>query len=137
MLFVLAQKQFMGNHVTDIEPISVEVAYALPHKQKLIELLVKPGTTALQAAEQSGIKSHFPELDLTNASMGIFGQTLGVKGLAPPQSYELHAGERVEIYRPLISDPKEVRKRVAARQKAEQEALKASAAQVPSDKPEN
>ena len=124
----------MGNTVTDIEPISVEVAYALPNKQKLIELLVKPGTTALQAAEQSGIAAYFPELDLTSASMGIFGQTLGVKGSLPPESYELHAGERVEIYRALISDPKEVRKRVAARQKAEQDAAKAAAqAQQPSE----
>lgn len=120
--FVSEQKQFLGNAVTDIEPISVEVAYALPDKQKLIELLVKPGTTALQAAKQSGITSHFPTLDLENASMGIFSQTLGVKGLASPDSYELREGDRVEIYRPLISDPKEVRKRVAARQKAEKEA---------------
>ena len=108
--------------MTDIEPILVEVAYALPKKQKLIELLVKPGTTALQAAKQSDICQHFPELDLTCASMGIFGQTLGVKGLADPQSYQLKAGDRIEIYRPLISDPKEVRKRVAARQKAQTDA---------------
>ena len=125
MLSAGVRKQSMGNTVSDIEPISVEVAYALPHKQKLIELLVKPGTTALQAAEQSGIAAFFPELNLMEASMGIFGQTLGVKGLSPPESYELHAGERVEIYRGLISDPKEVRKRVAARQKAEQDAAKA------------
>lgn len=103
--------------MTDIEPITVEVAYALPHKQKLIALLVKPGTTALQAAEQSGIAQHFPDLDLSKADMGIFGQNLGVKGLDSPESYELHAGDRVEIYRPLISDPKEVRKRKAAKQK--------------------
>ncbi len=105
----------------DIEPITVEVAYGLADKQKLIELLVPTGTTALQAAKQSGIQSFFPELELDDAAMGIFGQTLGVKGLAPKESYILQPGERVEIYRPLISDPKEVRKRVAARQKAEAE----------------
>lgn len=110
--------------MTDIEPITVEVAYALPDKQKLIELLVKPGTTALQAAEQSGIAQHFPGLDLSKADMGIFGQNLGVKGLAAPESYELQPGDRVEIYRPLISDPKEVRKRKAAKQKAEAEQAK-------------
>lgn len=110
--------------MTDIEPITVEVAYALPDKQKLIELLVKPGTTALQAAEQSGIAQHFPGLDLSTADMGIFGQNLGVKGLEAPASYELQAGDRVEIYRPLISDPKEVRKRKAAKQKAEAEQAK-------------
>lgn len=110
--------------MTDIEPITVEVAYALPHKQKLIELLVKPGTTALQAAVQSGITQYFPDLDLNKADMGIFGQNLGVKGLASPESYEMQAGDRVEIYRPLISDPKEVRKRKAAKQKAEAEQAK-------------
>lgn len=103
--------------MTDIEPIAVEVAYALPKLQKLISLLVTPGTTALQAAEQSGIRQFFPELDLQQATMGIFSQTLGVKGLEPPTSYILQAGDRVEIYRPLVSDPKEVRKRLAARQK--------------------
>lgn len=107
--------------MTDIEPITVEVAYGLADKQQLIELLVPSGTTALQAAKQSGIQKSFPELDLEEAAMGIFGQTLGVKGLASKESYILQAGERVEIYRPLISDPKEVRKRVAARQKAEAE----------------
>ncbi|MDZ7925190.1 MAG: RnfH family protein [Marinagarivorans sp.] len=107
--------------MTDIEPIAVEVVYALPHKQKLLSFLVTPGTTALQAAEKSGICQFFPELDLANVEMGIFSQTLGVKGIEPPASYILKSGDRVEIYRPLVSDPKEVRRRLAARQKAEAE----------------
>jgi hypothetical protein len=105
--------------MSDIEPIAVEVAYALPKLQKIISLLVTPGTTALQAAEQSGIQQFFPGLELRHASMGIFGRTLGVKDLEPPTSYILQAGDRVEIYRELTSDPKEVRKRLAARQKEE------------------
>lgn len=105
--------------MTQPEFIQVEVAYALPKKQKLIALNVIAGTTALQAVQQSGIAQFFPDLDIDNAAMGIFSQTLGVKGLPTPDTYEMLAGDRVEIYRPLISDPKEVRKRVAARQKAE------------------
>ncbi len=103
--------------MTDIETIAVEVAYALPHKQKIVSLLVEPGTTALQAVQKSGISSHFPELDIDNATLGIFGQTLGTKGLAPAAQYQLHAGDRVEIYRPLISDPKEARRRRAEKNK--------------------
>lgn len=99
--------------MADGDLITVEVAYALPGKQKIIELLVEPGTTAYQAAERSGIVKLFPEIDLENAKMGIFGQALGTKGLKPPKEHELHPGERVEIYRPLIADPKEARRKRA------------------------
>lgn len=99
--------------MTDIEPITVEVAYARPDKQKIIELLVEPGTTAYVAACKSRIAEIFPEIDLETAKMGIFGQALGTKGLNPPREYELLPGDRVEIYRPLISDPKEVRRKRA------------------------
>lgn len=107
----------MGTSVTDIETITVEVAYALPDKQKIIALLVEPGTTALQAAKRSGITQHFPALDLDTAPMGIFGQALGTKGLATAQHYELQPGDRVEIYRPLKADPKEARRKRAAKGK--------------------
>lgn len=105
--------------MSDIEPILVEVAYALPEKQKIIELLVEPGTTALMAVQQSKITDFFPELDIENAKMGIFGQALGTKGLKPAKDHILQAGDRVEIYRPLISDPKEVRRKRAEKAKAE------------------
>jgi hypothetical protein len=91
----------------------VEVAYALPREQKIIELLVEPGTTAYQAVERSGIAKLFPEIDLETAKLGIFGQALGTKGLKPPREHELQAGDRVEIYRPLIADPKEARRKRA------------------------
>lgn len=99
--------------MADFDLITVEVAYALPHKQKIISLLVAPGTTALQAAERSGIVQYFPEIDLASANMGIFGQSLGTKGLASAASHILHEGDRVEIYRPLNSDPKEARRKRA------------------------
>lgn len=103
--------------MTEIKLIEVEVAYALPDKQKLIALSVPSGTTAFEAAEQSGIQEHFPELDLASSDMGIFGQTLGTKGTSPPKSHVLQAGDRVEIYRPLLADPKEVRRRRAEKAK--------------------
>ena len=105
--------------MTDIETITVEVAYALPDKQKIIALLVEPGTTAYQAVQRSGIQKHFPGLDIDSAPMGIFGQTLGTKGLATAQHYQLQPGDRVEIYRPLTADPKEARRKRAAKTKEE------------------
>ncbi|MDX2350566.1 MAG: RnfH family protein [Porticoccus sp.] len=99
--------------MTDSELITVEVAYALPHRQQLIELEVPQGTTAFEAVQQSGIVGQFPDIDLETAKMGIFGQALGTKGLKLPKEHVLEMKDRVEIYRPLIVDPKEVRKRRA------------------------
>ncbi len=90
--------------------IKVEVAYALPHKQTLLAVELPVGTTVLEAAQRSGIASKFEGVDLDNATFGIFGQIV-----APRQV--LRDGDRVEIYRPLIADPKEVRKARAARAK--------------------
>lgn len=96
-----------------LDLITVEVAYALPHQQKIISLLVEPGTSALQAVERSGIASFFPEIDIPNAKMGIFGQSLGTKGTDTATNYLLQPGDRVEIYRPLVSDPKDARRKRA------------------------
>ena len=96
--------------VAATDTITVEVAYALPHKQALLSLQVARGTTALAAAQQSGVAGKFEGLDLENAKLGIFGSVV-----APGQV--LKEGDRVEIYRPLIADPKEVRKARAARVK--------------------
>jgi putative ubiquitin-RnfH superfamily antitoxin RatB of RatAB toxin-antitoxin module len=99
--------------MADFDLIPVEVAYALPHKQKIVALLVEPGTTALDAVKRSKISDYFPGLDITTAKMGIFGQSLGTKGLETADKHVLHAGDRVEIYRPLASDPKEARRKRA------------------------
>lgn len=84
--------------------IKVEVAYALPEQQVILEVMVAEGTTAEQAVELSGMLKQFPEIDLSVNKVGIFGK-LGKK------TAELKAGSRVEIYRPLIADPKEVRRK--------------------------
>ncbi len=73
-------------------------------------LEVEPGTTASQAAERSNITAKFPGLSLEDAKFGIFGK-------AVKADHKLRAGDRVEIYRPLIADPKEVRKKRAAEAK--------------------
>ncbi len=94
------------------QTITVEVAYALPHKQAILEVEVPEGTTALEAARLSGITGRFDGIDLDNSKLGIFS-----KPVSPGQV--LRAGDRVEIYRPLIADPKEVRKERAARVRKE------------------
>jgi len=99
--------------MADFDLIPVEVAYALPHKQKIISLLVEPGTTAIEAVKRSRIQDHFPDLDINNAKMGIFGQSLGNKGLETADKQILRQGDRVEIYRPLPTDPKEARRKRA------------------------
>jgi len=99
--------------MADFDLIRVEVAYALPHQQKIISLLVAPGTNALQAVELSDIVRYFPDIDIPTAKLGIFGQSLGTKGLDTAASYVLREGDRVEIYRPLISDPKDARRKRA------------------------
>lgn len=92
--------------------MNIEVAYALPELQRLIALQVDDETSALQAAEQSGIVKAFPSLDLATAKMGVFG-----KAIANPATHMMAEGERLEIYRPLIADPKESRKARAAKAK--------------------
>lgn len=94
--------------------ITVEVAFARPDKQVLKQLSVPQGTTAMEAVKQSGILSDFPEIDAGSDKMGVFSQVLGTKGLDEPAVYKLQSMDRVEIYRPLIADPKEVRRRRAA-----------------------
>jgi len=86
------------------EKIQVEVAFATPEKQLILTMHVVLGTTVYQAAEMSGIVNEFPEIQLTNVKMGLFG-----KAVRNPQDEVLREMDRVEIYRPLIIDPKAAR----------------------------
>lgn len=90
--------------------IEVEVVYALADVQQLVTLKVPLGTTAREAAERCGLAVQFPDLDVQACPLGVFG-----KVLVSPQTRVLEAGDRVEIYRPLLADPKEVRKQRAAK----------------------
>ncbi len=87
--------------------LHVEVAYALPDAQTILEVEVEEGATVEQAIETSGIRQRFPEIDLGANKVGIFGKLTKL-------SAKLQARDRVEIYRALIADPKEVRKQRAA-----------------------
>jgi len=89
------------------ESVRVEVAYARPEEQVVIALEVEKGTSARDAVLRSGILERFPEIDLDANKIGIFGK------LTKPDT-ALRPGDRVEIYRPLLADPKEVRRRRAA-----------------------
>lgn len=88
------------------EEIEVEVVYALPEVQTLLKLKVPAGTTATQAVERSGIMGQYPEIDLEKNKIGVFGKL--VNG-----DTNLRQNDRVEIYRALIADPKEVRRKRA------------------------
>ena len=92
------------------EKIQVEVAYALLQKQVILGLEVEPDATLEQVIRASGILEQFPEIDLEQNKVGVFGK-LG------KLTDTLHPGDRVEIYRPLIADPKLVRKQRAAQGK--------------------
>ena len=89
------------------DSITVEVAYADPGEQLILRLDVAPDTTVQEAIEQSGILERFPEIDPAKMKTGIFGKL-------KKTSQTLREGDRVEIYRPLIADPKQVRKERAA-----------------------
>lgn len=92
------------------EVVTVEVAYARRDRQSVLSVEVPPGATAEQAIRQSGILDRYPEIDLARHRVGIFGKPCGL-------DRELKNGDRVEIYRPLTGDPKEIRRKLAAQGK--------------------
>lgn len=98
---------FMDNE----EKCFIEVTYALPEEQVLIGLDVAKGTTAEQAVKLSGVLEKFPEIDMAKNKLGIFGKVTKADAV-------LRDKDRVEIYRPLIADPKESRRKRAEKKGA-------------------
>jgi len=90
-----------------VETIVVEIAYALPERQTLLSFDVPLGTTLEQGIPLSGIAAIHPELELDAMKVGIFGK-------AAPRDQVLREKDRIELYRPLFADPKEIRKQRAA-----------------------
>lgn len=91
--------------------VTIEVAYALPERQSLLALTVPAGSTVEQAIHASGILTRHPEIDLAVNAVGIWSRPV-------PLSQVVQAGDRIEIYRPLIIDPKTtLRQREKARQR--------------------
>lgn len=95
--------------------ITIEVMHAGVDRQLLQAVEVPAGSTVQQALLLSGVRNEFPELDLANCPVGIFGKVVS-------RERALEQGDRIEIYRPLLADPKEVRRlRAAKAAKARQE----------------
>jgi uncharacterized protein len=88
----------------------VEVVYALPLEQDVISIEMSAGTTVLQAVVASGMLARHPDIDLGVARVGVWGRSTTLDSV-------LRDGDRVEIYRPLQVDPKEVRRRRAVRRR--------------------
>lgn len=89
--------------------IQVQVCYAGLHKTSLLDLQVDADANILQVIQQSGIVQMHPEIDVSILKVGIFGKLKALDAT-------IHAGDRVEIYRPLIADPMEARRRRAKKQ---------------------
>ncbi|WP_330213492.1 RnfH family protein [Pseudomonas sp. Z18(2022)] len=97
--------------------VEVEVVYAAVDRQVLMSLAVAAGTSLRAAVLSSGIDAQFPELDLQGCPLGIFG-----KVVADADVRRVQAGDRIEIYRPLLADPMEIRRlRAAKAAKAKQQ----------------
>lgn len=94
--------------MADAVDLHVEVACALPERQRIISLEVPAGTSARQAVILSGIQRDFPELSVASSALGVFGKVV-------EDDHTLRDGDRVEIYRPLARDPREARRLLAAR----------------------
>ncbi|NWE38852.1 RnfH family protein [Pseudomonas yamanorum] len=92
--------------------VEVEVVYAAVDRQVLMSLAVAAGTSLRAAVLGSGIDAQFPELDLQGCPLGIFG-----KVVADADVRRVQAGDRIEIYRPLLADPMEIRRLRAAKAK--------------------
>lgn len=84
--------------------LNIEIVYALPDRQVLKTMQVSAGTTVREAALQSGLEAGFPELDVQTVKLGIFGKLV-------KDDTVLREKDRVEMYRPLLIDPKEARRK--------------------------
>lgn len=88
--------------------LKIEVVFALPERQELISLTLDAGTTVETAISVSGIGDRFPEEDLSTYQVGIWGRIVN-------RDHPLENGDRLELYRPLSMDPRDARRKLAAR----------------------
>src|SRR5690606_35394109 len=93
------------------EPLSVEVIFALPDRQELVAVTVEEGATVEDAIARSGLDRTFPEWNLDECTVGIWGRPVA-------RDRVLRRGDRVELYRPLELDPREARRALAAQGKS-------------------
>jgi putative ubiquitin-RnfH superfamily antitoxin RatB of RatAB toxin-antitoxin module len=95
------------------EMIHVEVVYALPHEQRVLNLVVEKNSTVETIIQQSGVLELYPEIDLSKNKVGIFSRNVKLDSTVRDR-------DRIEIYRPLLADPKEIRRKRAEQAKAQQ-----------------
>jgi putative ubiquitin-RnfH superfamily antitoxin RatB of RatAB toxin-antitoxin module len=92
--------------------IHVEVVYALPNEQKIFSLVVNNASTVEEIINQSGVLSSYPDIDLAINKVGVFSRNVKLKDTVRDK-------DRIEIYRPLLADPKEIRRKRAEQAKQE------------------
>jgi putative ubiquitin-RnfH superfamily antitoxin RatB of RatAB toxin-antitoxin module len=90
--------------------IDIEIVYGLPHKQVLLSVSVPAGSSIAEAIAHSCMDKHFPDVDYSKLKVGVFGRS-------ERPTTVIKAGDRIEIYRPLIADPKEMRRLRAEKMK--------------------
>jgi putative ubiquitin-RnfH superfamily antitoxin RatB of RatAB toxin-antitoxin module len=105
------------------ELITVEVAYALPTKQSLVSIAIDKNATVEEAIQASNLLHEYPDIDLSKTKVGVWSRVVRLKDT-------LIDGDRIEIYRALIADPKEIRKRRAEKAKEEGRADKVTGGKV-------
>ncbi|MDN3696550.1 RnfH family protein [Vibrio cortegadensis] len=91
--------------------IHVEVVYALPHEQRVFNLVVNRNMTVEEIVQQSGVLALYPEIDLAKNKLGVFSRNIKLDATVRDK-------DRIEIYRPLLADPKEIRRKRAEQAKA-------------------
>jgi putative ubiquitin-RnfH superfamily antitoxin RatB of RatAB toxin-antitoxin module len=91
-------------------PIAVEVVYCCADEQHVVQLAVPRGTTAREAVRLAQLAEHCPRFDEQGTTLGVFGRVVAPDAV-------LETGDRVEIYRPLVADPKQARRRRALRER--------------------
>lgn len=107
--------------------ITVEVAYALPDRQALLTLSVSSAASVEQIIQQSGILQQFPQIDLLTQKVGVWSRPVKLED-------NVREGDRIEIYRPLIADPKDLRRRRAEKAKEEGRADKTTGGRLAEQK---
>ncbi|MBE3656669.1 RnfH family protein [Vibrio navarrensis] len=91
------------------EMIHVEVVYALPQEQRVLKLVVKQQATVEEIIRQSGVLELYPEIELSKNKVGVFSRMVKLDATVRDK-------DRIEIYRPLLADPKEIRRKRAEQQ---------------------
>ncbi len=113
----------MENSQVNVEQIQIEVVYGIPTSQKILAFSVEPNTSIEDAINESGIRKLYDEIDLSINKVGVWNRSAKLTDI-------VNDLDRIEIYRPLIADPKEVRKRRAEKAKDEGRANKITGGRV-------